>query len=87
MQAASRTDNSGNSLTRRPPSLPPPPRARLSTAKGADRVAVISGGGIAELGSHDELLALGGRYADMYAAWEAERGELSESKGAPGVAS
>jgi ATP-binding cassette subfamily B protein len=57
---------------------------RLSTAKGADRVAVISGGGIAELGSHDELIALGGRYAAMYAAWEAEGGQLSEPRGAAG---
>jgi len=45
---------------------------RLSTAKGADRVAVIVDGGIAELGSHDELVALAGRYGSMYAAWESD---------------
>jgi len=45
---------------------------RLSTAAGADRIAVVAGGGIAELGSHLELLALSGRYAAMWAAWEAE---------------
>ncbi|MBW1709547.1 MAG: ABC transporter ATP-binding protein, partial [Deltaproteobacteria bacterium] len=42
---------------------------RLTTAMRADRIAVIDDGRIAELGSHDELLALNGRYADMYAAW------------------
>ncbi|MFP4512436.1 MAG: ATP-binding cassette domain-containing protein, partial [Acidimicrobiales bacterium] len=43
---------------------------RLATAMRADRIAVVRDGGIAELGSHDELVALGGHYADMYATWE-----------------
>jgi len=42
---------------------------RLSTAMRADRIAVVSGGRIVELGSHDELVALGGRYARMYQTW------------------
>lgn len=42
---------------------------RLSTAMRADRIAVVADGGIAEIGSHDELLAAGGRYAAMYATW------------------
>ena len=42
---------------------------RLSTAARADRIAVIDEGRLAELGSHDELVALGGRYAALYAAW------------------
>jgi ATP-binding cassette subfamily B protein len=42
---------------------------RLSTAMKADRIVVIDGGGVMESGSHDELLALGGRYAEMYASW------------------
>jgi ATP-binding cassette subfamily B protein len=42
---------------------------RLATAMRADRIAVVDAGGILELGSHDELVALGGRYADMYATW------------------
>jgi ATP-binding cassette, subfamily B, bacterial len=42
---------------------------RLSTAMRADRIAVVRDGRIAELGSHAELLALGGHYADMYATW------------------
>ena len=42
---------------------------RLSTAARADRVALIDEGGLAELGTHDELLARGGRYAQLFAAW------------------
>jgi ATP-binding cassette subfamily B protein len=42
---------------------------RLSTAMRADRIAVLDDGRIAELGSHEELVARGGRYAEMYAAW------------------
>ncbi len=42
---------------------------RLATAARADRVGVVDGGGLLELGSHDELLALGGRYAALYGAW------------------
>ena len=42
---------------------------RLSTAMRADRIAVVDDGRILELGSHQELVAKGGRYAEMYAAW------------------
>jgi ATP-binding cassette subfamily B protein len=42
---------------------------RLSTAMRADRIAVVDDGRIVELGSHQELVAQGGRYAEMYAAW------------------
>ncbi|MBK5224314.1 MAG: ABC transporter ATP-binding protein [Acidimicrobiia bacterium] len=43
---------------------------RLSTAMRADRIAVVDRGRIVELGSHDELVAQGGQYAEMYATWE-----------------
>src|SRR5262249_28265055 len=42
---------------------------RLTTAAGADRIAVIDGGRITEAGTHDELLAAGGSYASLWAAF------------------
>ena len=44
---------------------------RLATAMRADRIAVIDGGELCELGTHDELVAAGGRYAAMHSSWEA----------------
>lgn len=46
---------------------------RLSTAMRADRIFVVADGMIAESGSHDELVALGGRYADMFQTWASQR--------------
>ncbi len=42
---------------------------RLATAMKADRIAVVDDGAIVELGSHDELVANGGYYADMHSTW------------------
>jgi ATP-binding cassette, subfamily B, multidrug efflux pump len=39
---------------------------RVSTVRNADRIAVLHGGRIVELGTHDELLALEGYYSDLY---------------------
>lgn len=42
---------------------------RLHTAHDADRIAVVIDGRIAELGSHDELIAADGEYASLWRAW------------------
>jgi ATP-binding cassette subfamily B protein len=39
---------------------------RFSTVRRADRIAVLEHGRVTELGSHEELLAAGGRYAEMF---------------------
>jgi len=40
---------------------------RFSTVRTADRIHILDEGRILESGSHDELIARGGRYAEMYA--------------------
>jgi ATP-binding cassette subfamily B protein len=50
---------------------------RLSTVVGADQIVVLDAGRVAERGTHAELLAKGGLYADLWARQAAER-ELEE---------
>jgi ATP-binding cassette subfamily B protein len=42
---------------------------RLATAMRCDRIAVVEGGRIVELGTPDALVERGGRYAEMYRSW------------------
>lgn len=44
---------------------------RLTQSAAADRVLVLHDGWVVEDGPHDELVAAGGRYAQLWAAWEA----------------
>ncbi len=44
---------------------------RLSTSERCDRVAVIDAGELVELGTHDDLVAADGHYAELFEAWTA----------------
>ena len=46
---------------------------RLHTAHDADRVCVVIDGVVAELGTHDELVALNGEYAALWSSWRNEK--------------
>jgi ATP-binding cassette, subfamily B, bacterial len=55
---------------------------RFSTVRHADRICVLEGGRVVELGSHDELMAQGGRYRTMFdlqaSRFDGEAGEEDE---------
>ncbi|MFD4715648.1 ABC transporter ATP-binding protein [Streptomyces sp. NPDC058430] len=46
---------------------------RLHTAHDADRIAVMEGGRITELGPHDDLVASNGAYAALWQSWQGEQ--------------
>jgi len=41
---------------------------RLASTRFCDRIALIGNGGIIEIGTHEELIRLGGRYREMFDA-------------------
>jgi len=49
---------------------------RLSTIRHADRILVLTDGRVAEEGRHDQLVARGGIYADL---WHVQSGDLAEA--------
>jgi ATP-binding cassette subfamily B protein len=54
---------------------------RLQTARRADRIIVLDAGRVVEDGSHDELLAAGGRYAAMWRSFDT--GDSRRPRGVP----
>src|ERR1700722_948162 len=54
---------------------------RFSTVRYADRICVLEGGRVVELGTHDELMASGGRYRTMFDLQASRFGSDGEGEG------
>jgi ATP-binding cassette, subfamily B, bacterial len=57
---------------------------RFSTVRHVDSICVLEGGRVVELGSHDELMARGGRYATMFTLQAARFSDDAMSGAGPG---
>ena len=53
---------------------------RIATAMRADRIAVVDDSSILEIGSHEELVQLNGKYATMYETWARQGGKEFDSQ-------
>jgi len=54
---------------------------RFSTVRRADRICVLEHGKVVELGTHNELMALGGRYHTMFGLQASRFGDGAEAEG------
>jgi ABC-type multidrug transport system fused ATPase/permease subunit len=55
---------------------------RFSTVRHADRICVLEEGRVVELGTHDELMAIGGRYRTMFDLQAQRFGATTDEEGA-----